>query len=325
MFTSHDLLQIILYLGLLTALTPLLGNYMFKVFTGKSHIMVNVLGWFEKFTYRVTGINPEEEMTWKGYMKGMLVFNFTGMVIVFLIQLFQSGLPLNPQNFPGVSWHSALNTSISFMTNTDWQCYSAETTMGYLVQILALTVQNFLSAATGIAVLLCAIRGITRTNTDQLGSFWVDIVRVTIYVLMPLSIVFAIALAGQGVIQNFKPYETIQTLQGSPQIIPMGPVASQIAIKQLGTNGGGFFNANSAHPFENPTPFSNFLEMLAILLIPAALTYTYGRMVGSARQGWTIFITMLILLIIGLYFSLHAEYTSGFPSNGRKGNAFWNH
>lgn len=295
---------------------------MFKVFTGKPHIMDNVLGWFEKFTYKVTGIDPEEEMTWKGYLLGMLLFNIAGMVVVFLIQLFQHCLPLNPENYPGVSWHSALNTSISFMTNTNWQSYSAETTLGYLVQVIALTVQNFLSAATGIAVLLCAIRGITRTNTDQLGSFWVDMVRITIYVLLPLSMLLAIALAGQGVIQNFKPYETIQTLQGSSQIVPMGPVASQIAIKQLGTNGGGFFNANSAHPFENPTPFSNFLEMISILLIPAALTYTFGKMVGSVRQGWTIFIAMFVLLIIGLWFSLHSEFVSGFPSMEGKETRF---
>lgn len=316
------MLQIILYLGLLVALTPLLGNYMFKVFTGQPHFMINLLGWFEKLTYKLTGIDQDEEMTWKSYMLGMLFFNIAGMVIVFLIQLFQHCLPLNSENFPGVSWHSALNTSISFMTNTNWQSYAGETTLSYLVQLLALTVQNFLSAATGIAVLLCVIRGITRTNTDQLGNFWIDISRTIIYVLVPLSMLVAIVLAGQGVIQNFKPYETIQTLQGESQTIPMGPVASQIAIKQLGTNGGGFFNTNSAHPFENPTPFSNFLEMLAILLIPAALTYTFGKMVGSSSQGWTIFMTMFILLIIGLCCSLFAEYASDLPSMEGKETRF---
>ena len=196
------------------------------------------------------------------------------------------------------------------MTNTNWQGYAGETTLSYFVQMIGLTVQNFVSAATGIAVLLALIRGISGKSTDKLGNFWVDITRSILYVLLPLSILLAIVLAGQGVVQNFKTYETVQTLQGQQQIIPMGPAASQIAIKQLGTNGGGFFNANSSHPFENPTPFSNFLEMLAILLIPAALTFTYGKMVGSARQGWTIFAAMLLLLVAGLSISLYAEYSS---------------
>jgi len=238
------------------------------------------------------------------------MFNLVGFVFVFIIQLVQAYLPLNPAHLPNVTWHSAFNTSVSFVTNTNWQGYAGETTLSYFVQMLGLTVQNFVSAATGIAVLLAVIRGISRKTTDKLGNFWTDLTRSTLYVLLPLSILFAIILVGQGVVQNFKTCETVQTLQGAQQIIPMGPAASQIAIKQLGTNGGGFFNANSSHPFENPTPFSNFLEMLFILLIPAALTYTYGKMVGSTRQGWTIFSVMMILLITGLSISLYAEYSS---------------
>jgi K+-transporting ATPase ATPase A chain len=217
---------------------------------------------------------------------------------------------LNPAHLQNVSWHSAFNTAVSFMTNTNWQGYAGETTLSFFVQMIGLTVQNFVSAATGIAVLLALIRGISRKTTDRIGNFWTDLTRSTLYVLLPLSIVLAVLLVGQGVVQNFKAHDTIQTIQGTEQIIPMGPAASQIAIKQLGSNGGGFFNANSAHPFENPTPFSNLLEMLAILLIPASLTYTYGKMVGSVRQGWIIFSVMMILLISGLAISLYAEYSA---------------
>jgi len=308
--TTQDFIQIILFFALLIGLTPLLGNFMFKVFTGSKHIMSPVFGWLEKLTYRSSGIDPDEETNWKSYTFSLLMFNFIGFLFVFLIQLFQAQLPLNPANLPDVSWHSAFNTAVSFMTNTNWQGYSGETTLSYFVQMIGLTVQNFVSAATGIAVLLALIRGLARKTTDKLGNFWTDLTRSTLYVLLPLSIIFAVVLVGQGVVQNFKSYDTVHTLQGSTQIIPMGPAASQIAIKQLGTNGGGFFNANSAHPFENPTPFSNLLEMLAILLIPAALTFTYGKMVGSTRQGWTIFKAMLILLVIGLSISLYAEYST---------------
>jgi K+-transporting ATPase ATPase A chain len=306
----QDLIQIVLFLVILIALTPVLGSYMYNVFTGNKHFMLPVFGWFEKLTYKFTGVNPGEETNWKSYTFGLLMFNLIGFVFVFLIQLFQARLPLNPVNLPNVSWHSAFNTAVSFMTNTNWQGYAGETTLSYFVQMLGLTVQNFVSAATGIAVLLALIRGISRKTTEKLGNFWTDLTRSTLYVLLPLSILFAIILVGQGVVQNFRPYETVQTLQGSQQVIPMGPAASQIAIKQLGTNGGGYFNTNSSHPFENPTPLSNFLEMLAILLIPAALTYTFGKMVGSTRQGWTIFLAMLILFIAGLGISLYAEYSA---------------
>jgi len=307
---QSDYLQVILYFALLIALTPVLGRYMFSVFTGKRHFMMPVLGWLERTTYRFTGVRPEEESTWKSYTFDLLIFNLAGFIFLFLLQLLQGYLPLNPADLPNVSWHSAFNTAVSFMTNTNWQGYAGETTLSYLVQMIGLTVQNFVSAATGIAVLLALIRGISRKSTDKLGNFWTDLTRATLYVLLPLSILLAILLAGQGVVQNLSAYETVQTLQGTEQTIPIGPAASQIAIKQLGTNGGGFFNANSAHPFENPTPFSNFLEMLAILLIPAALTYTYGKMVGSVRQGWTIFTVMLILMVAGLIISLYAEYSA---------------
>jgi potassium-transporting ATPase potassium-binding subunit len=308
--TVPDVFQVILFFVLLIGLTPILGKYMSKVFTGSKHFMLPVFGWLERLTYRFTGVCSEEETNWKSYTFGLLMFNLVGFVFLFLIQLLQAYLPLNPEHLGNVSWHSALNTSVSFVTNTNWQGYAGETTLSYFVQMIGLTVQNFVSAATGIAVLLAIIRGISRKTTDKLGNFWTDITRSVLYVLLPLSILFAIVLVGQGVVQNFNTYETVQTLEGAQQVIPMGPAASQIAIKQLGTNGGGFFNANSSHPFENPTPLSNFLEMLSILLIPAALTYTYGKMVGSTRQGWTVFSVMLILLVAGLCISLYAEYSS---------------
>jgi K+-transporting ATPase ATPase A chain len=308
--TAQDVLQVILLFALLIGLTPILGNYMSKVCSGNRHFMLPVFGWLEKLIYRFIRVNPDEETNWRSYTFSLLLFNLIGFIFVFLIQLFQSHLPLNPANLSDVSWHSAFNTSVSFMTNTNWQGYAGETTLSYFVQMIGLTVQNFVSAATGIAVLLALIRGISRKTTDKLGNFWTDITRTTLYILLPLSILFAFILVGQGVVQNFKNYETVQTLEGAQQVIPMGPAASQIAIKQLGSNGGGFFNANSSHPFENPTPFSNFLEMLAILLIPAALTYTYGKMVGSVRHGWTVFLVMFILLVAGLSISLYSEYST---------------
>jgi K+-transporting ATPase ATPase A chain len=307
---KQDIVQIVLFLFILIALTPVLGSYMYKVFTGNKHFMMPVFGWLEKLTYKFSGVNTEEETNWKSYTFSLLMFNLIGFAFVFLIQIFQSHLPLNPSNLPDVSWHSAFNTSVSFMTNTNWQGYAGETTLSCFVQMIGLTVQNFVSAATGIAVLLALIRGLSRKTSEKLGNFWTDLTRSTLYILLPLSILFAIILVSQGVIQNFKSNETVQTLQGAQQVIPMGPAASQIAIKQLGTNGGGYFNTNSTHPFENPTPLSNFLEMLAILLIPAALTFTYGKMVGSTRQGWTIFLAMLILFIAGLGISLFAEYSA---------------
>lgn len=315
--TTQDLIQVLLFFVILTGLTPVLGNYMFRVFSGQRHLLRPTFGWLERLAYKAAGIDPGEETNWKTYTYSLLVFNGTGLVFLFLIQLWQSHLPLNSSQLPDVSWPSALNTAISFVTNTNWQGYAGEVTMSYFVQMIGLTVQNFVSAATGISVLLALIRGLSRHTTEKLGNFWVDLTRATIYVLLPLSILLAITLAGQGVIQNFHHSVVAQTLSGEPQVIPMGPVASQISIKQLGTNGGGFFNANSAHPFENPTPFSNFLEMLAILLIPASLTFTYGKMTGSVRHGWAVYTVMTVLLVAGFCLSLYAE-NQGNPLYGNQ-------
>ncbi len=304
-----DFVQLIVFFSALVLFTPILGNYMYKVFTGQRHFMLPVFGWLEKLTYRFSGINVLKESDWKSYTFDLLVFNLSGFIFLFLVQIFQSYLPLNPANLPDVSWHSAFNTAVSFVTNTNWQGYAGETTLSYFVQMAGMTVQNFVSAATGLAVILALIRGVSGKTTEKLGNFWVDLTRSTLYVLLPLSVLLSVTLVGQGVVQNFKSYDTVQTLEGTEQILPMGPAASQIAIKQLGTNGGGFFNTNSSHPFENPTPFSNFLEMLALLLIPAAFTFTYGKMVGSVKQGWTLFTAMLILLLAGLSVSLYAEYS----------------
>jgi K+-transporting ATPase ATPase A chain len=307
---TQDIIQLILYFALLIGLTPFLGYYMSNVFSGKKHLMHLLFGWLEKVTYKFIGVNSDEETNWKSYTFGLLIFNLFGFVFVFLIQIFQVNLPLNPENLPNVTWHSALNTAVSFMTNTNWQGYSGETTMSYFVQMTGLAVQNFVSAATGIAVIVAVIRGLSGKNTDKIGNFWVDLTRSTLYILLPLSMILAVILVGQGVVQNFKSYKTVQTLEGAKQVIPMGPAASQIAIKQLGTNGGGFFNTNSSHPFENPTPITNFLQILAIFLIPGALTYMYGKMVGSVRHGWTIFGVMLIMFLAGLSISLYSEYSS---------------
>jgi len=304
----NEAIQLIIFLVLLIMLSPILGRYMAKVFMGEKHILLPVFGWMERLIYKVSGINSEEEMNWKTYMYGMLLFNMFGFVILFLLQIFQSILPLNSEKLPGVSWHLAFNTAMSFTTNTNWQSYSGENTLSYLVQMLGLTVQNFVSAATGIAVVLALIRGLTRKTTEVIGNFWADMTRSVIYVLLPLSIILAMALVGQGAVQTFSHYAKVTTLQGSEQVIPLGPGASQIAIKQLGTNGGGFFGANSAHPFENPTPFSNFLELFSIIIISAGLIYTFGSYIRSKRQARMIFITMMILFAIGLAISLWGEY-----------------
>jgi K+-transporting ATPase ATPase A chain len=304
-----DYLQVIVFIGVVIILTPVLGKFMFNVFTHKENILTPVFGKFEQFIYRFLRIDSGEEMNWKKYLYSALIFNFFGFVAVLTLQLVQEYLPLNPESLPNVPFHLALNTAISFMTNTNWQSYAGETVLSYSAQMLGLTVQNFLSAATGIAVLLALIRGITNKLSDNLGNFWQDIVKSTLYVLLPLSILLSVVLVGQGVVQNFSPFEKITTIEGNEQKIPSGPAASQIAIKQLGTNGGGFFNANSAHPFENPTPFSNFLEMISLLLIAAALTYTYGLMAGSKKEGWILFSVMMVLFIAGLAGSLLSEYT----------------
>lgn len=307
---STDVFQIILFIGTLVILAPVLGVFFANVLNGERTFLTPLLGWLEKIVYRVCGVNPLSEMNWKQYAKSLLVFNFIGFIFLFLIQFFQKALPANPQSLDGLSWHLAFNTAVSFVTNTNWQSYGGESTLSYLTQMVGLTVQNFLSAATGIAVFLVLVRGLIQKQNSKLGNFWVDLTRSTVYVLLPISIILAVLLSHEGVVQNFDSYSKSITLEGREQIVPGGPAASQIAIKQLGTNGGGFFSVNSAHPFENPTPFSNFLEMLSILLIPAALVFTFGKMVGSMRQGITLFIVMFSVWAIGLGISLYAEYQS---------------
>jgi potassium-transporting ATPase potassium-binding subunit len=303
-----EIIQILLFIIALIIITPVMGRFMAKVFMGEKHFLMPLFGWLERLIYRIIRVDKQDEMNWKAYLFGLLVFNFLGFLFVFVLQMVQAYLPLNPQHLPNVPWHLSFNTAVSFVTNTNWQSYAGETTMGNLVQMLGLAVQNFVSAATGIAVAILIMRGITRKTTENLGNFWIDITRCIVYILIPISFVFALILVGQGVVQSFSPNITSTTLQGMHQVIPMGPAASQISIKMLGTNGGGFFNANAAHPFENPTPFSNFIQMLSIFLIPAGLTFTYGRFAGSNRQGWTIFIVMFLMFIIGLGLSLYAEY-----------------
>ncbi len=303
--TANGLIQIGLYLAVLIAVVKPLGTYMARVYEGQPVILDRVLGPVERVGYRLGGVHPEAEMSWKVYTLALLLFNAAGLLVVYALQRLQGSLPLNPQSLPAVSPDSSFNTAVSFVSNTNWQGYGGETTMSYLTQMLGLTVQNFVSAATGMAVLVALIRGIARRSTGTLGNFWVDLVRTTLYILLPLSILLTLVLVSQGVVQTFDGYKTVHLVQpvsGADgqsvleQVIAVGPAASQLAIKQLGTNGGGFFNVNSAHPFENPTPLSNFLEMLSILLIPAALCYTFGKMVGDTRQGWAILAAMTIVL-----------------------------
>ena len=281
---------------------------MYKVFNNENHILKGALGWFEKSIYKILSINPDNEMGWKEYLFSILISNFIGLILFVLVLMFQNYLPFNQGNLNNVPFHLALNTAISFVTNTNWQSYAGETTLSYGSQMFGLTVQNFLSAATGITVLLALIRGLTKRNGKTLGNFWADLTRSIVYILLPLSILLSVVFISQGVVQNFSDYSTATTLEGAEQIIPQGPAASQIAIKQLGTNGGGFFNTNSSHPFENPTPFSNLLQMLSLILIPASLTFTYGRMVGSKKQGNVIFIVMLLLFAAGLFVSVYSEF-----------------
>lgn len=299
--------QSFFFTGLFICLTPILGTYMANVFTGKAVFAYRTLGWLENLSYRMGGIYPTEEMSWIEYGKALFLFNFFGFIALFFLQLAQEYLPLNPQNLGATSWPLAFNTAISFTTNTNWQSYGGETTLSYLTQMLGLTSHNFLSAATGMAALLTLTRGLIRKTADTVGNFWVDLVRMVVYLLLPLSIIMAIVLVGEGVIQTFSPYIEVTTLENAKQTIPLGPVASQIAIKQLGTNGGGFFNANSTHPFENPTAFSNLLEMLALVLIPAASVYTYGIMIGSKKHAQLLFYAMFVLWAAGILISFTSE------------------
>lgn len=302
---SNMMIQIGIFLVVLMACVVPLGRYMAKVY-GENPPLQRFFGPIERLIYRLLGIDAKSEMNWKQYAIGLLVFNALGMLLLYGLQRIQAWLPLNPQQLPAVSADSAFNTAASFVSNTNWQGYAGETTMSYLTQMLGLTVQNFVSAATGMAVLIGLIRGMARRSTSTIGNFWVDLTRSTIYILLPLALVLSVTLVSQGVVQTFDASQTIQLIQPianadgttiSQQTIALGPAASQIAIKQLGTNGGGFFNVNSAHPLENPTPLSNFLELLSIVLIPAALCYTFGLMVGDKRQGWAILATMTIILV----------------------------
>jgi len=312
--TANGLSQITLYFVVLLLLAKPLGVYMAAVYENRPLLLKRIVGPLEAGFYRLSGVNPEQEMGWKSYAAALLWFNLFGGLAVFVLQMLQAHLPLNPQQMANVTVDSAFNTAISFATNTNWQGYGGETTMSYLTQMLGLSVQNFVSAATGMAVLVAMIRGFQRTHADGIGNFWADLTRGILYVLLPLSFVLALVLVGQGVVQSFKPYQTVPLVEQvstatekTTQTLALGPAASQIAIKQLGTNGGGFFNANSAHPFENPTPLANFLEMLAILLIPAALCHTFGTMVGDPRQGWAILAAMTLVLVSLLFVTVGYE------------------
>ena len=280
-----------------------LGAFMTKVFEGKRTFLHPVLRWLEVLTYKAAGVQEDVEQRWTQYTASLLAFSIFGFLLVYLLQRTQAYLPFNPQNFgtPNVSPDLAFNTAVSFLTNTNWQAYSGESTLSYFVQMAALTVQNFVSAAAGLAIAIAVIRGFARHEMRTLGNFWVDLVRGTLYVLLPISFVAALFLCSQGVIQNLKPNTTVTTVEGAKQIITQGPVASQEAIKELGTNGGGFFGANSAHPFENPSPITNLFEMWLILVIPAALTYTFGKMVGDTRQGWAIFAAFTVMFLVGVF------------------------
>jgi len=334
--TANGIFQLTLYVVVLLLLAKPLGAFMARVYEGRPCGLDGALGWLERLIYKVAGVRPQEEMGWKTYAATMLLFNLAGLLGVYLLQRVQGILPLNPAGLGAVSPDSSFNTAVSFATNTNWQGYGGESTMSYLTQMLGLTVQNFVSAATGMAVLVALIRGFARRSAQTIGNFWVDLTRTTLYILLPLSFVLALVLVSQGVVQTFKPYATVAVVQpseydepvvdkdgkpvldakGQPttkksklteQVIAVGPAASQIAIKQLGTNGGGFFNVNSAHPFENATPLSNFLEILSILLIPAALCYTFGVMVRDTRQGWAVLAAMTVIFVVMLSVCYVAE------------------
>jgi K+-transporting ATPase ATPase A chain len=298
--TTGNWLCLILFPLVLTIMAFPMGEYMAKVFSGGRTFLTLVLSPVEKFLYRIFAVDPNEEMSWKTYALSLVLFNIIGIAVLFLLQLIQGILPLNPQQFGAVRWDTALNTAISFGTNTNWQAYSGEQTMSYLTQMLGLTVQNFTSAAIGIAASIAVIRGFIRKSAMAIGNFWVDLTRTVLYILLPLVIIVSLVLVSQGVVQTLSPSIEATTLEGGKQVIAVGPVASQVAIKQIGTNGGGFFNANSAHPFENPAPLTDFLEVLSLMLIAAALPFTLGAMLKNRRQGVAIFAAMMVLYLAGL-------------------------
>ena len=300
--TANGLLQIALFLVLLFALVKPLGSYMAYVYEGRARFLTPV----ERLFYRLMGVDPAAPMSWKTYAAAMLLFNLLGLLAVYALQRAQALLPLNPQHLGAVGPELAWNTAVSFATNTNWQSYGGEVTLSAFSQMLGLAVQNFVSAATGMAVLIALVRGLRGRQTNDLGNFWADLIRSVLYILLPLSLVLALALVSQGVVQSFAPAARVTLLQPAAgpngaaiteQLLPIGPAASQIAIKQLGTNGGGFFNVNSAHPFENPTPLSNLLEVLSILALGAALCYTFGKMIGDTRQGWAVLAAMTIIFV----------------------------
>jgi K+-transporting ATPase ATPase A chain len=316
--TANGIFQIALYLGLVLLLMRPLGIYMARVFNGERTLLDPVLRPLEGVIYRLGGVDPRQEQHWTVYTAAVLLLNLAGVALLYALQRLQHVLPLNPQDLAPVAPDLAFNTAVSFASNTNWQAYAGESTLSYGIQMAGLTVQNFVSAATGIALAIALIRAFARHSARTLGNFWVDLVRCTLWILLPLSLPLALALVWQGVPQNLQPYVTATTLEGTVQTLPQGPVASQEAIKVLGTNGGGFFNANSSHPYENPTPLSNLLEMLAIFAIGAALTYTFGRAVGDQRQGWALFEVMAVLFCLGVALAYWAEAT-GNPAFDRLG------
>ena len=334
--TRPGILQIALFFGLIFLFTKPVGAYMANVFEGRRTFLHPALRWLEVLMYRAAGIREEVEQRWTQYTAALLSFSLFGFLLAYLFQRAQGILPLNPQHFgaANVTPDLAFNTALSFVTNTNWQSYSGESTLSYFAQMAALTVQNFASAAAGLAVAIAVVRGFARQGARTIGNFWVDVTRAIVYVLLPISVVGGLVLCSQGVIQNLKPYTEVGTIEGGKQLIAQGPVASQEAIKELGTNGGGFFSANSAHPFENPTPLTNFVEMLLLLVIPASLTYTFGRMVGDTRQGWSVFAVFVMMSLIGVFvaygfeqsgnplltnYGVQAAATSGQPGGNMEG------
>ena len=296
--TTNDIAYLLVYVAILVALAKPLGLFMAAVYEGRRTFLHPVIRPLERGIYRMAGIDESQEQGWRGYLFTCLAFNLAGFLLLYAILRAQGHLPMNPEGLAGLKPSLAFNTAVSFVTNTNWQSYGGETTMSYFSQMVGLTFQNFVSAAVGMAILVALIRGLARHSATTLGNFWVDLVRGTLFILLPLSIVLAVFLVSQGVIQNFSSYKTVTTLEGAKQVFAMGPAASQIAIKQLGTNGGGFFNANSAAPFENPTAWSNLVEMVAILIIPAGLVYMYGKMVGSTKHAWIILGVMTSWLVV---------------------------
>lgn len=302
------LLQLMLFLSILTITALTLGEYMAKVFKGEKTLLSFILRPIEKLLYKLFGIDENQEMDWKSYSFSVIILSILGIIGLFALQELQNILPLNPQGLGAVRWDTALNTAVSFVTNTNWQAYAGEGTMSYLTQMLGMTVQNFLSAAIGIAVAIAFLRAFTKKETQTIGNFWLDLTRAIVYILLPLSILYSIIFVSQGSIQNFNHYTKVHTLQGQEQIIAQGPVASQEAIKILGTNGGGFFNSNSAHPYENPNPATDYMQILGLLIISAALPFTFGVLINNRKQGWAIFAAMAILYLIGLGVALWSEY-----------------